>query len=236
MKRKSLRVTVVMLLLLLLVLGLVACKNDDDDGFEMGFELVGDNQKPMPNYPYYQIYTAYKVSKAKFSIDSVTLQLYFGHSLPGSDLRHGARSDTQIVLGGSIVKQVDNFLSDDFFTAVTVIDAVNHKQKLQFNHSETITLPSSAFSGGWQHISGDYRVGIVYVSIYSEIIDENVEQVIVNPDGNDEFISRGWGASGTIIYFCVEGDKVTIGKDESIYPKGKYLVGDDESSGYYVIE
>jgi hypothetical protein len=222
-------------IVVLLLLSLFACDTSDENTvLEDGFVLEegGDRTPPEKPYPYFRIYSAYRFSKRKFNIDDVTVQFYFGHELSNTDLRFNVQAETEIIWSKSslehiFIKQVDNFLTDDYAATMTWIDAVNNIQKVDFIHSETIKIPRDAFEGasGMMHVSGKYRVGRIDIGIYSDITDENVEVLVRNfGDGFKE--SRGWGSSGVMIYYSldIKSGTVTIGKDMSVYPRGKYIV------------
>ena len=230
------------ILLLFSMAALTACnppKEDEDMGLKIGFEITDNNGKPIPDYPYFQIYSAYRFVKTKFDFDDVSVQLYYGHTLfcsdpavqyyPGtdSDPRKNAESETKIVLtvadADTVVKEVDDFLSDEYEVEVTWIDMANHKKKLAFNHFETIAIPASTFENGLTHINGKFRIGHFDIGVLSEITDESLEEILINRNFDGE-TSRGYGGSGVIIYYCVniEDGTVTIGKDETVYPKGLY--------------
>lgn len=193
-----LRVLLILLTLLLLVTG---CEqpaqnpdgdaSSDDAGLEVGFKSTAGGCE-MPNFE-----IAYRSPKAKFDIDDVTLEFFFGGYYPSNlegYLERESIPSFEVCFmderGKKIVVQlVDENLIAEKYRCTLVYDENRKFVEKTFNHSETLTVPKEIFLK---------ETGYFYFQIRRPFSDE--------PDSLKQVIA------GKCIHYKKAGDTVTLSK------------------------
>ncbi len=147
----------ILLILLTFTLAATGCQSADaiisdifNQGLESGFEPSRGGCIPSSGY-----HCAYKSDKREFDINDVTLDFYFGAE--GADkseppLEHEGiipilelyfETDTQEQY---LIRKSDEYFVSKKYSCTVVYDKNRQNGKVEYNHSETITVPKELFT------------------------------------------------------------------------------------------
>jgi len=164
---------------------------------------------------YFRVYFAYRFPKAKFDLDDVTVEIFYGHRLP-EGLKN-EETDTKIQIGfhssNMEIKQVDNFFNDDYAVAFEK-DNRGATKRIIYNYSETIQIPKEAFITAGEPLNG--KCGSFYMGITCEVTDKNADFFVTNGINGHTY---GRQRDRPPIYFRIDGDKVAVSNSQGIWHK-----------------
>jgi len=186
---------------------LTACANKSE--LEMGFTPYTDSNLPTQ---YFRVYFAYRFPKAKFDLDDVTVQIFYGHRLP--DGLKNVETDTKIQFSfhssNKEIKQVDDFFSEDY-AAKLEKGKRGARSKIIYSYSETIQIPKETFittSDPYDGKRGSFQIGV-----FCKVTNINEDFFVTNGIDVEKY---GRTYSGYPVYYRIDGEKVTVRNNSSI--------------------
>lgn len=191
----------VVLILLTTAFVFAGCKEEEDTGLKVGFEVSTTNGDPSPSD-----YCAYKSDVSEFDINNATLEFFYGGIFSESiehERSHGRNiGNVKLYFYNPALGEFDiNVFSDENLYFIKESEEVYtseaHRWKgnlYEEGEGETVTIPKELFVG---------ERGLIGFMIFGK--DENHRDY---PNNEYEYVS------GKNIYYKVNGDRVMLSGEE----------------------